>query len=102
VGPTPTLPPNHQPALTSRTRRTRPAGRDADRDLVLGDQAPATTLQPAAASDRDGDLALAETAQRAHRELAETNRTTYPPQESEPLGRRLPLALDTTRQGVER
>jgi hypothetical protein len=100
VGSTPTLPPHRQPPPTSRTHHTRPSGRNADRDLVLGDQAPAISVQPATESDRDGDLAL-EAAVRVHRELAEANHLR-PPQEPEPLGRRLPQALDTTREGVER
>jgi hypothetical protein len=104
MGPTPTLPPNQQPPPTSRDQRTQRLGPDADRDLVLdvdAYQPPTTPPAPAAEPDRDGDLALEETAA-LHRELAETDPTTRTAAEPEPLGRRLPESLDASRQGVER
>jgi hypothetical protein len=105
VGPTPTLPPNQQPPPTSRNQRTRRPDPDADRDLVLGvdaDQPPTTPLAPAADREHDSDLGLEETGVRLHRELAETEPTTRTAEEPEPLGRRFPVSLDASREGVER
>jgi hypothetical protein len=105
MGPTPTLPPHHQPPPTSRNRQPRRPDPDADRDLVLGvdvDQPPATPPALAADRERGGDLALEETGVRLHRELAEADPTTRTPEEPEPLGRRLPQPLDASREGVER
>jgi hypothetical protein len=103
VGATPTLPPMKQPAPTSQQRQTRRPVMDADHDLVLGlDQPPATPAAPAADQERDGDLAVEETAPRLHHELAAADPATRTPEEPEPLGWRLPAPLDTTRQGMER
>ncbi len=103
MGATPTLPPNQQPAPTSHQQQARRPGVDVDRDLVLDvDQPPATPAAPAADQEREGDLALEETAARLHHELAEAEPATRTPEEPEPVGRRLPAPLDAARQGVER
>jgi hypothetical protein len=52
--------------------------------------------------ERDGGLALEEAGVREHHELAEADPTIRTPAEPEPLGRRLPEALDASREGVER
>ncbi len=105
MGPTPTLPPNHQPPSAGRDRRARRPAPPADRALVLGvdaGQPPTTPPAPAAESERDGDLALDDTGVRLHRELAEADPTVRTATEPEPLGRRLPEPLDASREGVER
>jgi hypothetical protein len=103
VGATPTLPPHPQPPPPSPNQRSRRFGPDTDRDLVLDvDQPPTSHAPPAAELERDGDLAMEETAARLHRELAQADPTTRPGEESEPLGRRLPQPLDAGREGVER
>jgi hypothetical protein len=96
LGPTPTLPPNQQPPPTNRNQRTQGPAPDVDHDLVL-DQSRAIVTE----AERDGDLALEETALRAHRELAEADQAR-PAEEPEPLGRRLPEPLEAARQEVER
>jgi hypothetical protein len=95
VGATPTLPPHPQPPPISRDQRTRRPGPDADQPTT-------SHATPAAEPDRDGDLALEEAAVREHRELAQTDPTIRTAGEPEPLGRRLPQALDAAREGVER
>jgi hypothetical protein len=101
VGPTPTLPPNQQPPPASHHRRTQRPSPDVDQDLVLDVDQPPTT-PPAAEPERDGDLALEEAAVRLRRELAEADPTIRTTPELEPLGRRLPEALDASREGMER
>ncbi len=104
MGATPTLPPNQQPPPASRDRRSQRLGPAGDRDLVLGvdpDQPPATPLASAADRERDGEVALEEAAARLHRELAEADPTIRTAAEPEPLGRRLPVSLDASRQGVD-
>jgi hypothetical protein len=101
VGATPTLPPNQQPPPASHHRRTQRPSPDADQDLVLDVDQPPTT-PPAAEPERDGDLALEEAAVREHRELTQTDPSIRTGGEPEPLGRRLPQALDASREGVER
>jgi hypothetical protein len=99
VGATPTLPPNPQRPPTNRNQHPRRSDPTLDDDLALGlDQPAAAVGEP----ERDGDLAMEEAAVRAHRELAEANRSTHPPQDLELLGRRLPEPLEASRQGVER
>jgi hypothetical protein len=99
VGPIPTLPPNPKPPPTSRSHRVRRPAPDVDHDLVLDvDQPAATTTE----LERDRDPTAEEAALRAHCELAEAEHSTHPPQEPEPLGRRLPPALGAGREGVER
>jgi len=56
---------------------------------------------PADEPERDRELALDETAVRLHRELAEADPTIRTAAEPEPLGRRLPVSLDASRQGVD-
>jgi hypothetical protein len=93
VGPTPTLPPNHQPPPASRDRRARRPDPDAD-------QPPATHAAPTVGREHDSDLALEDTGARLHRELTDVAARTA--EQPEPLGRRLPQPLDASRQGVER
>jgi hypothetical protein len=100
VGATPTLPPHPQPPPTSRNQRTRRPGPDADQDDL--DQPTTSHATPAVELERDGDLALEEAAVREHRELTQTDPSIRTGGEPEPLGRRLPQALDASREGVER
>jgi len=103
VGPTPTLPPHHQPPSAGRDRRARRPDPDADRDQVLdAGQPPTTPPAPAAESEREGDLALEDTGVRLHRELADAEPTSRTAEQPEPLGQRLPEPLDASREGVER
>ncbi len=120
MGSTPTLPPNQQPPPTSRTRRTRRPGLDADRDLVLGLAADRLSEEQvneqvrAAESHAEylreyGELgsdrrARIEAAQREwlHHQPLEADPSTRLAEEAEPLGRRLPAPLDASREGVER
>ncbi len=120
MGPTPTLPPNQQPPPTSRNRRTRRPDLDADRDLVLDVAADRLSEEQvneqvrAAESHAEyvheyGELGSdrrtrIEAAQREwlHHQPLEADPATRLAEEAEPLGRRLPQALDAARQGVER
>ena len=91
----------HPPAATGGASVS---ARLATGDLVLGvdpDQPPATPLASAADRERDGEVALEEAAARLHRELAEADPTIRTAAEPEPLGRRLPVSLDASRQGVD-
>jgi hypothetical protein len=65
-------------------------------------QPPTTWPLSPAEPDRDGELALEEPAVRLHHQLAQADPAVRAAEEPEPLGRRLPAALDATRQGVER
>ena len=120
MGSTPTLPPNQQPPPTSRDRRTRRPGLDADRDLVLDVAADRLAEEQvneqvrAAESHAEyvheyGELgsdrrARIEAAQREwlHHQPLEADPATRLAEEAEPLGRRLPEPLDASREGVER
>jgi hypothetical protein len=70
-------------------------------DLVMGVGVDPATGDVVGQPDLTDDLEPGQIDRRI-RELAEADRTTHPPQEPEPPGRRLPLALDGGRQGVER
>jgi hypothetical protein len=103
VGPTPTLPPHPQPPPSHRTQRTRHPGAAGDQNLVLDANQPPTTWPASPAEpDRDSEPALEATAVRLHHQLAQADPAVRAAEEPEPLGRRLPVALDATRQGVER
>ena len=120
MGPTPTLPPNQQPPPPRHQRRTRRPDPDPDRDSVLGlgaDQPSEEQVneQVRAAeahaeylheygepgSDRRARIDVAQR-EWLHHQLLETDPTTRPAEEPEPLGRRLPEPLDASREGVER
>jgi hypothetical protein len=100
VGPAPTLPPNQQPPSTSRDRQSRTLSSDPPMDLAMGfgvDPATGVVSQPVPAEDLEPGAI-----DRHLHELADTQRTPHPPQEPEPLGRRVPPSLDAGREGVER